>query len=121
MAQIDVSELMSDADFVDKIQVITRTPWVDNFGVNHMGEIAIDSVGSVQPANFKTVQKLPEAMRVANVSSFWFKGKIVASAPGLYSSILVFNGQRYQVQTVADWSNFGEGYTEGTCVAEVPS
>lgn len=121
MANIDVSELMSDPDFVDPIQVITRFPYVDGLGQNHISENILDSIGCVQPANFKTVQKLPEALRVANVSSFWFKGEIVATASGKYPSILVFRGIRYQVQTVADWSNFGEGYTEGTCVAEIPS
>jgi hypothetical protein len=121
MAQIDVSDLLSDPDFVDPIQVITRRPSVNSLGENYLKETTLNSIGSVQPASFKTVQKLPEAMRVANVSSFWFKGKIQASAPGVYSSILVFHGIRYQVQTVADYSNFGAGYTEGTCVAEKPT
>lgn len=122
MALLDVSELMSDPDFVDPIQVINRVPGVDSFGQAYFTEKAIDTVGSVQPASYRTVQKLPEAMRVANVSSFWVRGSaIVASREGAYASILVFRGVRYQVQTVADWSNFGEGYTEGTCVAEKPS
>ncbi len=121
MALIDVSELMTDPDFVDPISVITRVPAINSLGEMSMTETVLQSVGSVQPADWKTVQKLPEGMRVANVASFWFKGKIIATEPGKYSSILVFNGVRYQVQTVADWSNFGEGYCEGTCVAEVPS
>ena len=121
MANIDVSELMSDPDLVDPIQLITRFPRVNYLGRQVLSEKVVDTVGSVQPANYRTVQKLPEAMRVANVSSFWIKGEIIASEPGKYSSILVFRGQRYQVQTVADWSNFGRGYTEGTCVAEVPA
>lgn len=121
MAEIDVTELMSDPDFVDPIRVITRVPYVDLFGQNHVEEDVLTSVGSVQPADFRTIQKLPEAMRVANLSAFWFKGIIIATAPGKYSSVLVFRGQRYQVQTVADWSNFGEGYTEGTCVQEIPA
>lgn len=121
MAQIDVSELMDDPDFVDELTIITRTPWVDSFGMNRIGEMDFVTVGSVQPASFRTVQKLPEAMRVADMSSFWLKGQIIASAPGKYSSILVFRKKRYQVISVADWSNFGQGYTEGICVAEVPS
>lgn len=121
MAQIDVSDLMSDPDFVDPIQVISRTPWIDSLGQNHIEETVLNTYGSVQSADFKTVQRLPEALRVADVSSFFFKGVIVATAPGQYSSILVFNGYRYQVQTVADWSNFGNGYCEGTCVKEIPA
>lgn len=121
MAQVDVTGLLSDPDFVDPIQVITRVPGVNSLGENFLTEMIIDSIGAVEPANFKTIQKLPESMRVANISSFWFKGAIIATAPGKYSSILVFKGVRYQVQTVADWSNFGEGYCEGTCIAEIPS
>lgn len=121
MAQIGVSELMSDPDFVDAIQLVTRVPRINSLGENTLQECAVTSVGSVQPASGKVVQRLPEALRVADISSFWFKGVIIASAPGKYSSILVFRGRRYQVQTVSDWSNWGPGYTEGTCVAEVPA
>ncbi len=122
MAQIDVSELMSDPDFVDPIQVITRTPSVSEFGENTVNTVStLSTIGSVQPASGRALQRLPEALRVANVSSFWFKGQIIATETSRYPSILVFRGKRYQVQTVMDWSNFGAGYTEGTCVAEAPS
>lgn len=121
MAQLDVSELMVDPDFVDKMSLITRVPIVNSKGENSFEETALLSVGSIQPASAKIVSKLPEKFQVANLSSFWFRGVIVATAPGEYSSILVFKNSRYQVQSVADWSNFGQGYTEGTCVAEVPA
>lgn len=121
MAQIDVSELLLDPDFVDKMTVITRTPFVNSKGENSVKDCPLIGVGSVQPASGKTIFKLPEEFRVANVSSFWFKGAIIATAPGKYSSIIEFKGQRYQVQVVFDWSNWGQGWTEGTCVAEVPA
>ncbi len=121
MARIDVSEIVSDPDFVDSIELITRVPSVNSLGENVLTSTTLCSVGSVQPASGRAIFRLPEAMRVANVSSFWFKGKIIASEPGKYSSIIVFKGQRYQVQTVMDWSNWGAGWCEGTCVAEVPA
>lgn len=118
MAQLDVSELMTDPDFVDPIQIVRRYPTNNNFGQVSFTEETLETVGSVQPANFKTVQKLPESLRVADVSSFWVKAVITASETDKYPSILVFRGKRYQIQTLADWSNFGAGYSEGTCVAE---
>lgn len=121
MARIDVTELLTDPDFVDAIELIDRRPAVNSFGENTLAETCLKSIGSVQPASGRAINRLPEALRVANISSFWFKGTIVASAPGKYSSILVFKGQRYQVQTVMDWSNWGAGWCEGTCVAEVPA
>lgn len=121
MAQINVTELLTDPDFVDEIRLVTRVPSVNSLGENVLSESTICTIGSVQPASGRAIQRLPEALRVANISSFWFKGKIVASEPGKYSSVLVFKGQRYQVQSVFDWSNWGEGYCEGTCVAEAPA
>lgn len=121
MAQLDITELLSDPDFVDAISLITRTPTIDSKGENSLSESSLNSIGSVQPADVRTVMKLPEEFRVANLCSFWYKGKIIASEAGKYSSILVFKGQRYQVQTVADWTNWGAGWSEGTCIQEAPA
>ena len=120
-AQIDVTDLLSDPDFVDEICLITRIPFINSRGENTLQESTLKTIGCVQPASGRTIQRIPEALRVANISSFWFKGEIIASEPGKYSSVLVFKGKRYQVQIVFDYSNWGEGFTEGTCVAEVPS
>jgi hypothetical protein len=121
MAQIDVTELLSDPDFVDPVTHISRTSLVNGFGEQILGESSVQTFGSVQPASGKVIQRLPEELRVANLSSFWLKGKILVSEPGKYTDILVFNGRRYQVQMVFDWMNWGEGWCEGTCVAEVPA
>lgn len=120
MAQIDTSELLYDPDFVDEITLVTRTTSVNSRGENIVNEVKCKSIGSVQPASGRKLERLPEALRLANVSSFWFKGKIIASEPGRYSSILEFKGTRYQVQSVQDWTNWGEGWTEGLCIAELP-
>jgi hypothetical protein len=122
VAQINVTEVLVDPDFVDAMQLINRRPRVNSLGENMLADVeTINSFGSVQPASGKVLQRLPEALRSTNVCSFWFKGKIIASEPGKYASIIVFKGSRFQVQSVMDWSNWGEGWTEGTCVAEALS
>lgn len=121
MALIDVTELLTDPDFVDPIKVIQRVPIVNSFGENSVSETTISGVGSVQPASGRDLMRLPEEFRIANLSTFWFKGVIVSSAPGQYASILVFKNQRYQVKHIFDWNNFGQGWTEGACVAEAPA
>lgn len=121
MAQIDITELLSDPDFVDIIAIINRVPSINLYGEQYLEEISIGTIGSVQPATGKVLERLPESMRMHNYSSFWLKGKIIASEPGKYSSVLMFKGVRYQVQSVQDWSNFGAGYTEGLCIQEIPA
>lgn len=121
MGQIDVSELLADPDFVDNLTLIHRAPLVDSFGQNQLTERSEPTVGSVQPASGKTIQRLPEALRVANVSSFWIKGKIVSDGSCQYPDIIYFKGERFAVQVVFDWTNWGEGWCEGTCVREKPA
>lgn len=104
---------------MDTITLIKRVSRVDSLGENVVTEECIKSFGTVQPASGRTLQRLPDALRVANVSSFWFKGEIIQS--GKYPSILVFRGKRYQVQVIFDWANWGGGWNEGTCVAEQPA
>ena len=121
MAQLDVSELMTDPDFVDRIEIITRTAMVTSQGENTVQEKSARTVGSVQPADYETLQRLPEALRNENVSSFWIKGQILLTEDCKYPPVLVFRNRRYQVRQVADWSNWGAGYCEGICVAEKPA
>lgn len=121
MAQIDVSELFTDPDFVDEMTLITRVSLVNSQGENIIQESAKVSVGSVQPADYRTLKRLPDGLQNENVMSFWFKGEIITTAAGRYPSILLFKGKRFQVQQVQDWTNWGQGWCEGICVAEKPA
>lgn len=121
MALLDVDELMTDPDLVDEVTQIKRVSRADNFGQNVITEVCIQTVGSIQPASGAVLQRLPDFLRNSSVKSFWLKGIITATSPGKYTDILVSNGQRYQVQHIFDWSNWGEGFTEGVCVDEVPA
>lgn len=121
MALVDVTELLVDPDFVDPVTIINRTPTVNDFGENTLVECQVDTWGSVQPAPTKTIMRLPDALRVADVSEFWVKGRIIADGTYKYPDILVFNGKRYQVQTIQDFTNWGAGWCAGTCVVEKPS
>lgn len=121
MGQIDVSDLLSDPDFTDDLVLIHRTPLVSDLGENSLLERSVPTIGSVQPASGKTLQRLPEALRVGDVSSFWLRGEIVTDQVGAYPDIIQFRGKRYAVQSVMDYTNWGEGWCEGTCVREKPT
>lgn len=121
MARVDVTEVLVDPDFVDSMSIISRKPSVNSFGENILQEVTTQTIGSIQPASGKALQRLPESLRVANISSFWVKGLIVASAPGIYTDVLVFQGVRYQVQNVMDWSSWGAGWCEGLAIAQGPT
>lgn len=119
MALIDVSELLVDPDFVDAVMVIRRTTAVNTFGENVVSEpTTINTVASVQPASFKQIQRLPEALRSSDVRSFFIKLAVVQDSTSEYPDILVFGGKRFEIQTAAPWLNFGAGWNEAVAVAE---
>lgn len=121
MAQIDVTDILSDPEFMDPVILIHRKPIVDEFGENQLIETQVATFASVQPTSGKTLQRLPEALRVSDVSSFWIKGKIIADGKCQYPDVIVFRCARYAVQMVFDWSFWGNGWSEGVCVREKPS
>jgi hypothetical protein len=118
---IDVSDILADPEFVDEIVIVHRTPEVNDFGENELKECGVNTVGCVQPVSGSTLQRMPEAFRVANVKSFWVRGKIISDARHKYPDILISKGVRYAVQMIFDWTNWGDGWSEGTCVQERPT
>lgn len=122
MAQLDVSDILLDLNFVDTLSLIHRTPTVNAMGENVIVEDdPFVTVGSVQPASTKQIMRLPEALRLADVRSFFIKAEIKADGSSVYPDIIVFQGKRFQVQTAASWLNYGAGWNEGVCVGEVPA
>lgn len=121
MGLIDTSELMSDPDFVQPLTLIRRKAAADQYGENQITENGFQVNGCVQPISGDTLQRIPEAFRVADVKSFWLKEKIIADNRCKYPDIIVKDGIRFQVQMVFDWSQWGQGWSEGTCVQEKPT
>lgn len=121
MAQIDVSDLLSDPDFIDPVQIIRRTASVDSLGQNQLSEVVISTWANVQPASNKAIQRLPEALQSADVRSFYLRMEIVKDATSAYPDIMIFNGKRFEIQTAAPWLNYGSGWNEGVCVGQSAS
>lgn len=121
MGQIDVTDLLADPDLVDDLIIIRRNASVDGFGENKVVERGEPSIGVVVPASGKTLLRLPEALRIQSVSSFFVRGKIESDGSCAYPDILMFKGSRYEVQLINDFTNWGDGWCEGVCVREKPS
>lgn len=126
MGQIDVSDLLGDPDFIEKLVLIRRTATTLTTGQNSVTENPISTWGSVQPVDGKTLNRLPEAMRVESLKSFWIKATIVSDGTASdgtsrYPDVITHKGIRYQVRKVFDWTNWGSGWSEGVCVQEVPA
>lgn len=121
MGNIDLSDLLSDPDFVDPIVIIHRKTFVDEYGQNNTKETSFNTYGSVQAIDGKTLLRIPEALRVQNIMHFFVRGAIVSNTGNKYPDLLAFRGSRYAVQHIFDWTNWGDGWCEGVCVVENPT
>lgn len=121
MALIDVSELLLDPDFISSLTLIHRTATVDDFGQTVLTEKTFDTVGSVQPASNREMQRLPEALRTSDIRVFYIKSEIQSDGDDQYPDIILFQGFRYQVKSIESWLNYGQGWNMGTCVREKPA
>lgn len=118
MADLDLSDIITDSDFADKVSIIRRTAVVDQTGINIITEEIIETLGSVQPPSAGEVMRAPEGLRSKDLKSFWVRQELLARVEDGYPDVLVFNGRRFQIISVQNWNNFGTGYSQGICVDE---
>lgn len=121
MALIDVSDLLLDPDFINQLSLIHRTAVVNAQGKTELAETIVNTVGSVQPAPAKDIQRLPDALRMSDVRKFWIKAEILSDGDSQYPDIILFQGKRFQVINIEPWLNYGAGWNAGLCVWEKPS
>lgn len=115
MALIDVTELLTDPDFVDEVQRERRVQ-----SVTSKGRLAFTSafdtiVASVQAAAPGDVlARFPDAGNPDAWVRVYTMTPLTAfdEAAGLYGDVLTWRGSRYQVRTTDDWLNYGAGYVK---------
>lgn len=113
MALLDVSELMTDSDFVDPFTIVRRTGYDENtYGETVFTEVLVSAVGSVQATSGDTAKRLPDGVQLNGVRSIFTKAVINANTAGNYIDQIIWKNNRYNVIFVLPWENFGAGWFE---------
>lgn len=123
MANIDVSDLLLDPDFVSTVTLIRRSATVDGHGENVLTETIVPNVlMSVQGAKEESLARMPEGARLTDIITVFYRGQLTAEAENGYGDVIVWNGKRYQVKVVPqNFMNFGAGFTVADCLLEPAS
>lgn len=123
MANIDVSDLLLDPDFVSTVTLIRRAAAVNGHGENELTETAVpNQLMSVQGAKEESLMRMPEGARLTDIITVYYRGQLTAEAENGYGDVILWNGKRYQVKVVPNnFMNFGAGYTMADCLLEAPS
>jgi hypothetical protein len=113
---IDVSEILNDPDLCEPFEV-QRSTGSFQAGRFVSTASAVPLYGSVQMADAKTLQQVPEGDRVTSARVFWSTSPMYETRTGSnegLSDILVHHGVQYRVAKVWDWS--GAGYFKAFAV-----
>lgn len=119
MADIDVSELLLDPDFVDSFSVVRTSFTVNSDGISQRTEQVLpDIIGAVQPASGRTLMTLAEASRVEGVYEVYTKYALRGPLEGQEADRIIWKGKRMIVTRSNDFTNYGDGYTYAVCTVE---
>lgn len=121
MAGIDVSELLSDPDFVDPVTLIRRMADVNNKGRSVLTEAEPVQVSMVvQGPQAEDFKRFPELVEMHGVRAVWFAGKFNMGEEGTYTDVIrwpAVTGPRYQIHKIdEEYSNFGAGFVKAFMV-----
>lgn len=121
MARIDVSDLLVDPDFIDRLILIKRASTINEYGEHVISETTCNIRASVQGMRTEDIERLPEGARLHDMITVYYRGELYPERLNGYADVVVWQGKRYQVVTVDEnFINFGAGFTRALCKMESP-
>lgn len=121
MALLDVSAILLDPDFLDEAILIKRKYEVNIFGETVLREFPHPIYASIQQADYKVLDRMPEGARFQDMIVVLYAGELAVQREGGFGDVILWQGLRYQVHDVeADFTNYGRGYCEALCLIEKP-
>lgn len=115
---IDVSDLLLDPDFAQQLTVYTRSATVNQYGENELTETTKIITASVQAGDGEMLNRLPHGAQLRDWITVYSKYHFTTDGSGRYADIVLWEGKRYNVQLLTDYSNWGDGYTMADCLLE---
>lgn len=118
MPDLDVSELFTDPTLAETFTVIRSTKVAGDNGRSVVTPIPFPGVvGCVQPAGGLDLQRLPEGAHLTGAIVIWTTHQLTDGdlSKSLSADDVEWNGHRYTVMNVKDFSNFGAGFVNAVC------
>lgn len=123
MANIDVSELLVDPDFVDPVTILrTEITMTQDGTYTETIQTITGVLMSVQPASGQTLMIVPEDQRVDGMLEVWTQFALRESNPDAdpvqKPDRIVWKGRTLLLTKLDSWQNYGNGYSHGVCTLQ---
>lgn len=116
MARIDVTEILTDPDFADTGLICERSTQVvgaDGIAVNTKKLIRF--IGVVTSDQGDVLERMPGVERITGSITVHSRFLLKDGTPGQTADVLQWQGRRYTISNVNDYSHFGRGFMVATC------
>jgi galactose-6-phosphate isomerase len=116
MAELDVSELMTDPDFVSSFTVIRAGQTIDEHGRAQVAAQAPKKIlGAVFPISARTMNMMPDYVNVNGSIEIYTKFRLEGPSTTTQADTVIWQGNTYLVANVQSYSHFGAGHIRAVC------
>lgn len=115
MALLDVTEVLFDPDFADKITGTRVMQTVNGSGLATATTAALSFTGVVTQDDGDVMQRMPDGEMVAGSITIHTVFRLSAGGVNENADIVTWQGRNYTVKQIADYSNFGAGFIAAQC------
>lgn len=116
MALLDVSDILDDPDFVDSVTLCRSAVVTGENGRSTATRIETTIIGVVTQGGGDDLDRTGDAQKIKGSITVHTVSELSAGSPTAAPDEVVWQGRRYIVDSVADWSNLGAGYWAASCV-----
>jgi len=121
MPGIDVSYVLRDQMIAgERFQVVRRQETVNSLGISTVKEITLPALGSITPTGDNSLVRAEgyqqQAKTIRVITNFRLRGATIGQNGANYQpDIVLWNGSRFVVRTVDDYSQYGAGMIVAEC------
>jgi hypothetical protein len=120
MANIGVSELLLDPDFVDQVIVLRQVEIMGDDGIAVRQPQSINILASIQ-SNDDTLQMTPDLARTEGSYEIITTFPLLTATDTSSADVVVWNGRQHKVTSVARFGNFATGFGHFEGIMEIIS
>lgn len=112
--RLDVSDLLTDTDFVDTFTVTRNVQTVGDDGLAVSTSQVYSASGVVQPASSRIIRNA-EGQIITGEIVVYTRFRLTEGGGDRDADVVTHNGEDYTVISTDDWSRWGKGYIRAVC------
>lgn len=115
MPFIDVTDVLLDPDFCETFTFIRSTVGTNSFGEGYTTETSTTQTGVITQGGGDILDRTGDAEKIRGSITIHTMFGLTAGDGTTGADEIVWNGRRYIVDNVSDWSTYGAGFTSASC------